>query len=247
MLTFPADLTILTPRTALRGVDGLENLITNKLSNGCLCLVIGLGLYEFQRNSTVTDPGGASSPVVAPIAGPGRWVQLGTLLAGGIVPLSWWIGDGIYFDDQTPLPGTWEYVQNVGLWVQQSATPPTDLGEVGVQLPYYGGRTLNSVTLTVNGGTGHAGLPAILPVATVTRRPIGDVTADLTIGLPDPSGDVPSYEATHTIVFDETTNPANFPLAMDPGNLFQIVLTGEQGANALDGQFRLLACEIDVT
>jgi len=246
MITFPADLTVLTPRATLRGDDGLENLITSKLANGCLCLVRGVGLYEFQRSSTVADPGGDSSPVVAPIAGPGRWVQVGTLLADGQVPMSWWVGDGIFFDEQTPLPGTWNYLNDTNLWVQQSATAPTDDGLVQVSIPYYPGRTLNSARVIVSGNGLHVALPAGLPLLTIIGRDIDSETADVVLGVNDPSADVAAYDSAHEIVLDATTVPG-FPLDMAPNRVFGLSLRGERSTNAVDGALRLLGCQIDIT
>ena len=247
MITFPADLTVLTPRATLRGDDGLENLITSKLANGCLCLVIGVGLYEFQRSSTVTDPGGDSSPVVAPIAGPGRWVQMGTLLADGQIPMSCFVGDGPYDDQGTLVLGTWRFNNYQSLWVQRSATSPTADGLLQVSFPYYPGRTLNSVRLLITGNSAHVALPAILPQAVFNGRDIDAPTTDINYGISDTSPDLATYDAPHEMVWDATTTAGLFPYYMAPGRVFGVSLRGEGGANAVNNEFRLLSCQIDIT
>lgn len=56
--------------------DSLENLNTTTLDDGALCYVTSLhGHFELHRDSTATPNG---TTVVMPIAGPGRWIILGS-------------------------------------------------------------------------------------------------------------------------------------------------------------------------
>jgi hypothetical protein len=71
---------LLTSRAALTGDDGLDAINTTPLHDGALILVGG-ALYRLDQGSTATPDG---LTVVAPLAGPGRWL----FMAAGGVPLA---------------------------------------------------------------------------------------------------------------------------------------------------------------
>lgn len=103
--------------------------------------------------------------------------------------------------------------------------------------------TLTRIDAVVFGnysGTGHAGLPGTMPVIRGYANDAATAAVTVLGSVADASGDVPTYEAVHLISITG--------LAQDlDGQVINVVITGEDGVNAINDSFAVIALKFWVT
>lgn len=116
-------------------------------------------------------------------------------------------------------------------WIQ-SQVHPVAVYRVIFPLNLTRGDTLTSITVRVNGGTGHPGLP-VLPSFDLVRVTVSG-TETVVGSFSDTSGDLPSYESLHSI----TTGAISVPVGQDP---LYIRFNGESGGNSVANQLQVIS------
>lgn len=146
--------------------------------------------------------------------------------------------------DRTPIPlnqpanldhVTWWRHDN-GVWLQHSVLSP---GLYRLALPPLPGR-IREVELLCNGGRGPSHgetLPAVLPRIRLRMVRLGVESQDLGDAF-DAPGDVPSYEKEHGFSLFLPDDPADPNKGIpSPHRSYQVLISGEFGAGALDKAF----------
>jgi hypothetical protein len=137
-----------------------------------------------------------------------------------------------------PANATWAIITDgsLGPSLAQISSTPTPL-YLGIPLPGITG-LIKEIGAYVTGGAGHSGLPATMPRLRLIRTSIsgGTTTHNELAGVNDPSASLGAYQQQHTIVLTGLTVPVTPPA---PSAWTYLNFTGETGANALSGEFKL--------
>lgn len=103
---------------------------------------------------------------------------------------------------------------------------------------------ITAIGALVNGGTGHAGLPAGMPAITLFKDPFStSTTPSLVTGATaiDASASLVAYEAQHLIEVTGLT------YAIEAGMTYEMRVNGESSTNALAGQFNIQMVYVEIS
>ena len=106
--------------TLLGGANSLENINTTLLDDGCFCYVTAEHLhYELHRDDTAAP---ILPAIVAPIAGPGRWVPATTGSGSQSFANSFELASAAFGTTATPSTSVWHAMPEPGAGTYQAGT-----------------------------------------------------------------------------------------------------------------------------